>query len=110
MSNTFKLYPTALSTTSETTILTVPTGSNYLVGSIIIANTASATDSTITLTITDSSQSLDFNILTLEPYNRLISREVLSRTLVLENGDSIKMTAANANVFDIFVSYLDRAR
>ena len=110
MANNFKLYPANITVTSEVTLLTVPDNSTYIIGSIVIANTAAATDSTITLTITDSSQSTDFDILTTEPYNRLISREVLFRPLILENGDVLKITVADANIFNIFISYLNRER
>jgi len=108
--NNFKMFPTALTDTNETTLITATDSSVFIVSSIIVSNTHASTDSTISIVITDSSQAADFNILTNEIIKRTVSREVLSRPLVLENLDSLKAQAGNANVFDVIVSYLDRTR
>ena len=110
MANDFKLYATTLAVTSEVTLLTVPDTSTYLVGSIIIANVHAATDSTVDLVVTDTSEAADFNILKTEPINATISKEILSRPLVLENGDLLKIQVADANVYDVLISYMDRSR
>jgi hypothetical protein len=82
----------------------------FIVSSIIIANTHASTSSTADLVVNDSSEAADFNILTTETFVAGLSREILSRPLVLENGDSLKITAGTANILDIMVSYLDRNR
>jgi len=110
MANDFKLHCASLADTSETTLITAAGSSVFIVSSIIIANTTSDTDSTVTLTITDTSASTDFNILTTEPIRRTISREVLSRPLILENLDILKITAAAGNIYSVMVSYLDKNR
>ena len=110
MSNSFKITPVSLTTTGETALITATDSSVFIVSSIIIANVTSDTDSTVTLILTDASQAADFNLLTTEPILRTLSKEVLSRPLVLENLDSLKIQAANANVYHVFVSYLDRDR
>ena len=114
MANNFKLYGASLTDTAETTLITVASSSIYIISSIIIANTTAGTDSTIDLLITDSSAAsgagADFKILTNEPINRTVSREILSRPLVLENDDILKVQAAAGNVYDVLISYLDRSR
>lgn len=110
MPNNFKLYCTTLTDTSETTLITATGTSVFLVGSIIISNVAAATDSTVDLVVTDTSAAADFNILKTESIKRTVSREVLSKTLVLENLDVLKVQAADANVYDVMISYLDRNR
>jgi len=110
MSNDFKVACFALADTSETTLLTASGSSIFIVSSIIICNVTSGTDSTITLTLTDTSQTTDFKILNAEPIKRTISREVLFRPLVLENLDILKCTAAAGNIYEVIISYLDRNR
>ena len=108
--NNFKMYATALADTNLTTLITASGSSIFIVSSIIIANTHASTDSTIDLIVRDDSAAAEFNILTTESFAAGISREILSRPLVLENLDVLKVQAANANIFDILVSYLDRSR
>ena len=110
MANYFKLATTTLATTNLTTLLTVPATSTYIVGSIIAANTHAATASTITITITDSSESASVNIATVKDLAVEEAYEILTRPLILENGDILKFQAANANIVDIAVSYMDRDR
>lgn len=110
MANTFKLFCKTLTTTNETTLITATGSSIFIVSSIIIANTHASTDSTVSLIITDTSESADFNILTTESIKRTVSKEVLSRPLILENLDILKIQAATANIYNIMVSYLDKDR
>jgi len=110
MANNFKVTALTLNSTSETILLTAGADSVLIISSIIIANTHASTDSTISLVFTDTSQSADFNILTTEPVNHTISREILSRPMILESTDVLKIQAANPNIYDIMVSYLDRGR
>tara|TARA_R110002096_G_scaffold184981_2_gene363631 strand:+ start:2893 stop:3225 length:333 start_codon:yes stop_codon:yes gene_type:complete len=110
MANKFKLHAADVTVTSEITLLTVPPASTYLIGSIIVANVSVGTDTTVDLVITDSSQALDFNILKDEPMDATISKEILSRALILENGDSLKIQVADADTVNVLISYMDRSR
>ena len=110
MANNFKLYCTSLANTAETTLITAPSDSIFIVSSIIISNTHASTDTTIDLTVTDTSQAADFLILQDETILRTMSKEVLSRPFIMENLDILKIQAATGNVFDVMVSYLDRDR
>ena len=110
MANKFKSYMTSLTTTDETTLVTATGTSIFIVNSIIITNTHASTSSTISLVVTDTSAAASFNILINEPIVAELSKEILSRPLILENLDVLKVQAADANIFDIIVSYLDRDR
>ena len=109
MSNNFKSYMTTLSTTNETTLLTATGTSVFIIGSIVICNTGGTT-STINLVVTDTSAAASFNILLNESFATAVSTEVLSRPIIVENLDVLKAQAADANFFDIIVSYIDRDR
>ena len=110
MANDFKLHCANLDSTAEITLITATGSSIFIVSSIIISNVDPNVDSTIDLTITDTSQSADFLILQDELILRTMSKEVLSRPFVMENLDILKIQAANANIFHIMISYLDRDR
>ena len=109
MANEFKLYATGLADTAEATLVTAAAASTFIVGSIIISNVSGAAQ-TIDLTITDSSAATDFKILKTESFGANISKEILSRPLILENGDSLKAQASAGAAFELMVSYLDRTR
>ena len=110
MANKFKFTGISLSDTNLTTLIT-PTGSSiFIVNSIIVVNKDTNVDSSLDLIITDISAAVSFNMLKAEPYKAGWSREVLSRPLILENLDVLKAQAANANVFNVLISYLDRDR
>jgi hypothetical protein len=108
--NRFKSYMTTLTTVDETTLITATTTSVFIINSIIITNVHASTNSTISLVVTDTSAAASFNILVLEAIAAGESKEVLSRALIVENLDVLKAQAADADVFDIIVSYLDRDR
>ena len=110
MANKFKCTMTTLATTDETSLITATDTSVFIINSIIITNTHATTASSIDLVVTDTSAAASFNILVTEPFSATISKEILSRPLILENLDVLKAQAADSNIFDIIVSYLDRDR
>ena len=110
MANDFKIHAEALADTNLNTLITATGSSVFIVSSIIISNTHASTTADIDLIVEDNSTATDFNILTNESFAPELSREILSRPLVLENLDSLKAQASSANVFDVLVSYLDRSR
>jgi hypothetical protein len=101
---------TSLADTNEATLITASDTSVFIVGSIVVANTHASTTSSITLTVTDTSAAADFNIVTSQSFTALTAQEILNRPMVIENLDVLKAQAADANIFDIIVSYLDRDR
>ena len=108
--NDFKMYATALADTNLTELITATDTSIFIVSSIIIANTHASTTATIDLIVTDTSEAASFNILTTESFTAGLSREILSRPLILENLDILKAQAGTGAIFDLLISYLDRSR
>ncbi len=99
-----------LSTTDTTTVLTSPTSARCLVKQIQIDN-ASGSPVSLSVQFTDSSASLTFRIRNKSiPANEVI--DIINQTLVLEEGDSLKMTAGTADEIQGIISYaqIDRSQ
>jgi hypothetical protein len=109
MSNFFKSTGTSLSTTAQTTLLTAPAQSSFILSSVIISNTTVGAQ-TVSIDFTDSSAGTTFNIATEFSVGAKTSIEFLEHSFVLEEGDSIKATASAGSCIDIVISYLDRHR
>ena len=100
----------SLTTTGTTSVLTAPSNGRCLVKQIQVHNGASGVVNLATQ-VTDTSASATFRI-----DNAAIAanttRQIISQTLVLEEGDILKMTAGTANEIQGIVSYalLDRSQ
>ena len=98
-----------LSSTGTTSILTAPTSGRCLVKQIQ-ANNGSTGAVNLVTQVTDTSATATFRI-----DNASIAanttRQIISHTLVLEEGDVLKMTAGTANEIQGIVSYalIDRS-
>lgn len=110
MANFFRLKGATIVTTAEETILTVSGSSNFIVGSLVVSNTAAATDTDVTLSVFDFSEAASFNLVTNESFLREQSKEILSRPFIMETNDELRIQCANANIIDILISYMDRDR
>ena len=99
-----------LTTTDTTTVLTSPTSARCLVKQIQIDN-ASGSPVNLSVQFTDSSASTTFRIRNKAiPANDVV--DIINHTLVLEEGDSLKMTAGTANEIQGVISYaqIDRSQ
>jgi hypothetical protein len=99
-----------LTTTDTTTVLTSPTSARCLVKQIQIDN-ASGSPVNLSVQFTDSSASATFRIRNKAiPANDTV--DIINHTLVLEEGDSLKMTAGSANEIQGIISYaqIDRSQ
>lgn len=110
MPNYFKSYADILTVTTQVTLLTVPATSSYIISSIVINNSSASTNSTISVRITDTTESTTVDLIT--DYSMLagVSEEMLERPIILEDTDILLIQAADANIFDIYVSYMDKSR
>ena len=116
MSNSFINKKVDLTTTNVTTLYTVPSATTAIIKSILASNdTASGggldAPVQLTITITNSSGAV-FSI----AFQKLIQGatgssgdpvEILSRTLVAETGDIIKVTASVANKIHVILSAME---
>ena len=99
-----------LNTTDTTTVLTSPSSARLLVKQIQVDN-ASGSPVNLSVQFTDSSASLTFRIRNKAiPANEVV--DIINQTLVLEEGDSLKMTAGTANELQGIISYaqIDRSQ
>ena len=116
MADTYKNAGLDLTTTDPTTIYTVPTANpgtlppifptTGVINSIIVCNDSGST-TLYTLEWTDNSASATYKITNDKSINTNTADQVLSRPLVLEESDLIKITANAANQIHISVSVLE---
>jgi hypothetical protein len=99
-----------LSTTDTTTILTSPAGARCLVKQIQVDNT-SGSPVNLSVQVTDSSAGATFRI-SGNPIAANTTQNIIAETLVLEESDSLKMTAGTANEIQGIISYaqIDRSQ
>ena len=93
-----------LTTTDITTLYTAPTVGDFnasVVNSIIVSNDSGSGD-TITLTVTNGSDV--FNLFNVKAVAANTSIELLTRDLILQEGEILKATAATANRLHIIAS------
>lgn len=107
MANTFKSICTNLSSTSLTSIYTVGTGVTAVVKSLYISNVDGSNTSTIDACIRKSGGGADVYIIkqALVPIGATL--QIITEPIVLEDGDILKIKAADANRLDSVLSYLE---
>tara|TARA_R100000231_G_scaffold110227_1_gene81631 strand:- start:54 stop:434 length:381 start_codon:yes stop_codon:yes gene_type:complete len=93
-----------LTSTSATTLYTAPTVGDFnasVVNSIIVSNDSGSSD-TITLTVTNGSDV--FSLFNVKAVAANTSIELLTRDLILQEGEILKATAATADRLHIIAS------
>ena len=105
MANSFVNKKADLSSTSATTIYTVPSATTAVIKSILVSEDSGNAD-TITVTITDTSDAV-FSLFKTKAISANATTELLSAPLVLEESEVLKVTAATANRLHVVVSALE---
>ena len=93
-----------LTTTDVTTLYTAPSSADFnssVINSIIVSNDSGSSD-TITLTITNGSDV--FNLFQVKAVAANTSIELLTRDLILQSAEILKVTAATANRLHVVAS------
>jgi hypothetical protein len=105
MANRYKNSKLDLTTTSVTTLYTVPSNSRAIVKSILVSNdTGSA--STITVTLTDAATAV-FSLFKVSAVAANTSLQLLTEPLVMEESEILKVTAADADRLHVVASILE---
>jgi len=104
MAHTYKNSKVDLTSTSVTTVYTVPTATTSIVKSILVSDDSGSGD-TITLTITNGSDV--FSLFKTKTISANGTSELLSAPIVLTAGEILKATAATADRLHIVCSYLE---
>ena len=101
----------SLTTTNATTLFTAPSGSDFDFAVIesILVNNNNAASTTLSVTLTDSGSNV-FNIYDDFTVAGNTTAELLSRDLVLQAGEIIKLTANDANRIMAITSLVEYAK
>ena len=105
MANSFVNKKADLTSTSATTIYTVPSATTAIIKSILVSEDSGNAD-TITITITDTSDAV-FSLFKTKAISANATSELLSAPLVLQESEVLKVTAATANRLHVVVSALE---
>ena len=105
LANTFVNKKKDLTSTSATTLYTVPTATTAVIKSILVSDDSGSGD-TITVTITDTDDAV-FSLFKTKSISSNGTSELLSAPLVLQESEIIKVTAATANRLHVVLSALE---
>ena len=105
MANTFVNKKADLTSTSATTIYTVPSATTAVIKSILVSEDSGNAD-TITVTITDTDDAI-FSLFKTKAISANATTELLSAPLVLQESEVLKVTAATANRLHVVLSALE---
>ena len=105
MANSFVNKKADLTSTSATTLYTVPTATTGVIKSILVSEDSGNAD-TITVTITDTSSNV-FSLFKTKSISANGTSELLSAPLVLQESEILKVTAATANRLHVVLSALE---
>jgi len=105
LANSFVNKKADLTSTSATTLYTVPSATTAVIKSILVSEDSGNAD-TITVTITDTSSNV-FSLFKTKAISANATSELLSAPLVLEESEILKVTAATANRLHVVLSALE---
>jgi len=105
MANSFVNKKVDLTTTSVTTIYTVPTATTAVIKSILVSEDTGNAD-TITVSLTNTSSAV-FSLFKTKTIGANATVELLTAPLVVEESEIIKITAATANRLHVVLSALE---
>ena len=105
MANSFVNKKADLTSTSVTTLYTVPDATTAIIKSIIVSEDSGNAD-TITVTITDTSDAV-FSLFKTKSISANGTTELLSAPLILQESEVLKVTAAKANRLHVILSALE---
>jgi len=109
MATTFNSAQVQLSTTSETDVYQAPntSGNTAVVMSILVANVNGTASADVTISKTNSSNTLQSYLAYTIPVPNDTSLEVVATRIVLKQGEKIRATASSANYLHVTVSALE---
>ena len=105
MANTFINKKVDLTTTSATTLYTVPSATTAIIKSIIVSEDSGNAD-TLTITITDTADAV-FSLFKTKAIGANATVELLTAPLVMQESEVLKVTAATANRLHVVLSALE---
>jgi len=107
MSNNYKNAKVYLTTTDATTLYTCPGATTALVKSILVSEDSGNAD-TLTVTLTDAAASpAIFSLFKTTAIGANATLELLTQPLTVQEGEILKVTAANGNRLHVVASLLE---
>lgn len=107
MANSYKNAKVDLTSTDATVVLTATAATTCIIKSILVSNDSASQD-TITLTITNSASAV-FSLYKNESIGALSTEELLKAPLVLLESEILKATAATADRLHVVASYMENS-
>ena len=105
MANIYLNAKKDLTTSTVTTLYTVPSATTGVIKSILVSEDSGNAD-TITVTITDTSDNV-FSLFKTKSISANATAELLTGPLVLQESEVLKVTAATANRLHVVASVLE---
>ena len=105
MANSFINKKADLTTTDLTTLYTVPSFKTAVIKSLLVSEDAGS-GSTITITLVNASSAI-FNLFKDKAIASKATTELLSQPLVMEEGEALKVQAADASRLHVIASILE---
>ena len=105
MANSFVNKKVDLTSTSATTLYTVPSATTAVIKSILVSEDTGNAD-TITVSLTNTSSAV-FSLFKTKAIGANATVELLTAPLVVEESEIIKITAATANRLHVVLSALE---
>ena len=105
MANQYKNAKVDLTATTATTLYTCPTATTAIIKSILVSEDSGNAD-TITVTITDSASAV-FSVFKTKAVGANTTVELLTAPLVIEESETVKVTAATADRLHVVASLLE---
>tara|TARA_R110000796_G_scaffold66854_1_gene153608 strand:+ start:114 stop:455 length:342 start_codon:yes stop_codon:yes gene_type:complete len=105
MANSFVNKKVDLTSTSATTLYTVPSATTAVIKSILVSEDSGNSD-TITVSLTNTSSAI-FSLFKTKTISANATVELLTAPLVIEESEIIKVTAATANRLHVVLSALE---
>ena len=105
MANAFVNKKADLTSTSATTLYTVPSATTAVIKSILVSEDSGNAD-TITITLTDTDDAV-FSLFNVKAISASGTSELLSQPLIVKESEVIKVTAATANRLHVVLSAVE---
>ena len=107
MANTFTNKKVDLTSTSATTLYTVPSATTAIIKSILVSEDSGNAD-TITVTLTDAESSpATFSLFKTKAISANATVELLTAPIVVQESEILKVQAATADRLHVIASFLE---
>mgnify|MGYP003115463706 CR=1 FL=1 len=105
MANIYRNAKIDFTTTNNTTVYTAPSNSRAIINNILVSEDSGNADS-ISVTLTDASSNV-FNLFKTKAVSANATEELITKPLVIQEGEILKAQATTADRLHMIVSLLE---